>query len=92
MSDENLRTIFSIECDDSNGGYRIHIEEGTTSDEVLFGVNALIKIFVREKFYKDEEEVYKLLKHFSTDPQYQELKEEDNAEHTDTGDKPASDN
>ena len=74
------RLIFTASSNDSTGDYEIKIEPGTSSHEVVFVMNAIIKTFVRDKIFATEKEIYDLLKKYSTDPQYEEITEDEKIE------------
>lgn len=65
--------ILRISFNNDTGNYNVKIPQGANLNEVFFGINVLIKCLVRDGIVKDEEEIYALLKKYSTDPQYQEL-------------------
>lgn len=71
------RLIFTASSNDMTGDYEIKIEQGTSSHEVVFMMNAIIKTFVRDGIFKNEQEIYDLLHKYSTDPQYAELEEDE---------------
>lgn len=71
------RLIFTASSNDETGDYKFKIEQGTSSHEVVFVMNAIIKTFVREGIFKTEKEIYDLLNKYSTEPQYAELTEEE---------------
>ena len=72
-----MRLIFSASSNDGTGDYEIKIEQGTSSHEVIFVMNAIIKSFVRDGIFKTEKEIYDLLNKYSTEPQYAELTKEE---------------
>ena len=74
------RLIFTASSNDATGDYEIKIEQGTSSHEVVFMMNAIIKTFVRDGIFKTEQEIYDLLHKYSTDPQYAELEESEKVE------------
>lgn len=72
------RLIFTASSNDETGDYEIKIEKGTSSHEVVFMMNAIIKMFVRDGIFKTEKEIYDLLHKYATEAQYEELKKDDN--------------
>lgn len=72
----NNTEILNISFDNDTGNYNVRIPQGSNLNEVFFGINVLIKCLVRDEIIESEDEVYNLLKKYSTDPQYQEIKKE----------------
>ena len=69
----NETEILRISFNNDTGDYNIKIPQGANLNEVFFGINVLIKCLVRDGIVENEEQIYDILKKYSTDPQYQEL-------------------
>ena len=69
--------LVTISFDEESGIYRVHMPQGSTINETLFSVSVLIKCLVKDNFYKSYKEALDVIERYCTDPQFEEIKEED---------------
>ena len=80
MNNPNLKLLLAISLNNENGQYQVDIPEGSTIAETVFGFSVVIKCLLRDGLIKEPNEIYEMLKRYTEDPQYQELKESDDGE------------
>lgn len=71
---ENLKLLLAVTFDESSGNYNVDIPAGSTIAETVFGFSVVIKCLLRDGLIKSPQEIYDMLKRYTEDPQYQELK------------------
>ena len=77
MENENIKLLLAVAFDEENGNYKVDIPQGSTIAETVFGFSVVIKCLLRDGLIKSPQEIYDMLKRYTEDPQYQELKSED---------------
>ena len=77
-NDTNIKLLLAVAFDESSGSYKVDIPAGSTIAETVFGFSVVIKCLLRDGLIESPNEIYDMLKRYTEDPQYQELKSEDN--------------
>lgn len=72
----NRKLLLVVSFDNDTNQYQVDIPEGSTIAETVFGFSVVIKCLLRDELIKSPTEIYDMLKRYTEDPQYQELKEE----------------
>ena len=71
------KKIVSIGFDDVTGLYNITAGEGVSVAEIAFAIAALAKCLVRDNILESTETFLKLIEKYVTDPQFDEVQEDD---------------
>lgn len=72
----NDNTLLNIAVNE-NGQYKVTCAQGTSVNEVIFGMHVVLKCFVKNGLIKDIDTGINLLKQYCTDPQFDEVKEDE---------------
>ena len=70
-----MKTILQIILSEDGQQYSISASEGVSFNEVMFGMAAAIRCFVRDGVIKSPEEAITLLNRYLNDEQFAEVKE-----------------
>ena len=70
-----MKTILQIILSEDGQKYSISASEGVSFNEVMFGMAATIRCFVRDGVIKSPEEATTLLNRYLNDEQFAEVKE-----------------
>ena len=73
----SIKNILSISVNDETGDYGIAVAEGSNVAETMFAISAMIRCFVRDKVIENSKIATDMLQKYLTDPQYEEVKEND---------------
>ena len=73
---ENEKLIFAVGFDDNTGEYKVNIPAGATINEVVFAFAVVTKCLARDGIVDNVAQIVELLNRYLTDPQYDELEEE----------------
>lgn len=73
----NEKQILSVSFIEDSGKYKVDIPEGSTVPETVFAFAVVVKCLLRDGIIKSEDDIYTLLKRYLSDPQFEELKEEE---------------
>lgn len=76
MNGSNVKLLLAISFNNDANQYQVDIPEGSTIAETVFGFSVVIKCLLRDGLIQSPTEIYDMLKRYTEDPQYQELKEE----------------
>ena len=72
-----IKTILNVTYDDEKDKYGVACDQGTSYAEAIFAMAVTIKSFVKNKIITKNEDATILLVKYLTDPQYEEVKEND---------------
>lgn len=72
------KPILSVSLDEESGRYRVTIPAGSTVPETVFAFAVVVKVMVRDGIVDSYDYIYDMLKRYVEDPQFDELKEDDN--------------
>ena len=73
----NRKLLLAVSFDNGTNQYQVDIPEGSTIAETVFGFSVVIKCLLRDGLIQSPTEIYDMLKRYVEDPQYQEIKEDD---------------
>ena len=76
MNESNRKLLLAISFNSDANQYQVDIPEGSTIAETVFGFSVVIKCLLRDGLIQSPTEIYDMLKRYTEDPQYQEVKEE----------------
>lgn len=68
-------TLMSVTYDLDKNNYTVSLAKGSNVAEAAFGMSIIIKCLVRDKVIEKPDEILTLIKKYLDDPQYEELKE-----------------
>ena len=74
--ENNIRIILAVAFDDANNQYIVDIPSGSSVPESAFAMSVVIKCLVRDGIVTDATEVTDLINKYLTDPQFEEVKDE----------------
>lgn len=70
-----VKDLLKVGFDDDTGQYVVNIPQGSSLEETAFCVSVVAKCLARDKIVKNENAFIKKVKHYCTDPQFDEVKE-----------------
>ena len=68
--------ILKVSLNTDTGTYNIQLPEGSSVNETVFAMTAVLKVFIREGHLNSCKDALSMVKKYMTDPQYVELKDE----------------
>lgn len=68
--------ILKVSLNTDTGTYNIQLPEGSSVNETVFAMTAVLKVFIREGHLKSCKDALSMVKKYMTDPQYVELQDE----------------
>ena len=68
--------ILKVSLNTDTGTYNIQLPEGSSVNETVFAMTAVLKVFIREGHLSSCKDALSMVKKYMTDPQYVELKDE----------------
>lgn len=76
----NEKSILSVSFIEETGQYKVDIPAGSTVPETVFAFAVVVKCLLRDEIIKSPEDIYTLLKRYVEDPQFDELKQENDGD------------
>lgn len=76
----SVRNLLTVNFDEEQNGYNIEIPSGSNLAETAFCMAAVIKCFVKDGIVENHTVVTDMINKYLTDPQYDELEENGEAE------------
>lgn len=73
-----MKELLKISFNDDTGQYNINVAQGSSLQETAFCVSTLVRVLVRDKIIKEPSDFLGLVIKYLDDPQYEEVKNEDN--------------
>lgn len=81
MEDKNTNKKLIVSVSSNDKQYFVDAPEGTTLNEIMFGLSVIVRCLHRDGFLESVEQGLDMIKRYSTDSQFTEVKEEiENAE------------
>lgn len=74
------KLLLGVAYDDETNTYSVDIPAGSNVAETAFSVAVVVKCMVRDKVIEDGKVFTDMLNKYITDPQYEEVKENDEGE------------
>lgn len=75
-----MKTIIQVSFNEDSNRYHIHAGEGTSVDECAFACAVVARVFTKSKFISSTAEFETMIHKYLTDPQFEEVTEEDEEE------------
>ena len=75
---KNKVTLLAVEYDQDLDRYNVRIPAGSNVAETAFCMTVVVKCMLRDGVIKSANEITDLINKYSTDPQYDELKGDNN--------------
>lgn len=75
----NEKPILSVSFIEDTGKYKVDIPGGSTVPETVFAFAVVIKCLLRDEVIKSADDIYQMLRRYVEDPQFEELKSEEEA-------------
>lgn len=76
MDEQNNKVLMlAVALDTDKNVYSVDIPKGSTINEVAFNMSVVIRCMVKDGVVKDAKEMIDLIIKYSTDSQYEEVKE-----------------
>lgn len=72
-----MKTIIQVSFDEDSGRYHVHAGEGTSVDECAFACAVVARVFTKSKFISSTAEFETMIHKYLTDPQFEEVTDED---------------
>lgn len=69
--------LLVVSFDDETNRYSIEIPKGSSVPETVFSFAIVVKCWLRDGVIKETGDIFKMLDKYVNDPQYEEVKEDD---------------
>lgn len=69
--------LIKVTFDDETGRYSVSLGQGSSVPETAFAITVVIKCLKRDGYIKNAKELLNLVKKYLTDPQYEEVQDEE---------------
>ena len=77
--DENKILLMAVAFDQTNNTYSVDLAKGSNVAETAFSMAVVIKCLIRDGIIKEAKDVTDLINKYLDDPQYSEVKNDDEA-------------
>ena len=77
--DENKILLMAVAFDQTNNTYSVDLAKGSNVAETAFSMAVVIKCLIRDGIIKEAKDVTDLINKYLDDPQYNEVKKDDEA-------------
>lgn len=77
--DENKVLLMAVAFDQTNNTYSVDLAKGSNVAETAFSMAVVIKCLIRDGIIKEARDVTDLINKYLDDPQYGEVKKDDEA-------------
>lgn len=75
--DENKILLMAVAFDQTNNTYSVDLAKGSNVAETAFSMAVVIKCLIRDGIIKDAKDVTDLINKYLEDPQYNEVKKDE---------------
>lgn len=72
--------LLVVSFDDETNRYSIEIPKGSSVPETVFSFAIVVKCWLRDGVIKETNDIFKMLEKYVNDPQYEEVKEDEDVE------------
>ena len=79
---ENERVLLKV-TDNPDGVYSVTVAQGSSISEVAFCMTVVIKCLIKTGYIKSAQEMYDFMDKYMNDPQYEEVKNEEQLRNSD---------
>lgn len=70
------KLLLAVAVNDETGNYFVDIAQGSSVPETAFAMSVVIRCLMRDGYIKDANEIINLVKKYSTDSQFEEVKDD----------------
>lgn len=77
MEENTTKKLLSVDLDPEFNRYTVELGKGSNVAETAFAMAVIIKCLLKDEFIKSPSDVIDLINKYLTEPQYDEIKEED---------------
>ena len=77
--DENKILLMAVAFDQTNNTYSVDLAKGSNVAETAFSMAVVIKCLIRDGIVKEAKDVTDLINKYLDDPQYNEVKKDEDA-------------